>query len=66
MVIGRQGAEIEKLRQECEAMLNKGKPEKIQVFLNIVEIKSPDKNAQLVAENIAAQLERRIFFSAVP
>ncbi|HPD89400.1 MAG TPA: 30S ribosomal protein S3 [Oscillospiraceae bacterium] len=62
MVIGRQGAEIEKLRQECEAMLNKGKPEKIQVFLNIVEIKSPDKNAQLVAENIAAQLERRISF----
>jgi small subunit ribosomal protein S3 len=62
MVIGRQGAEIEKLRQECEAMLNKGKPEKIQVFLNIVEIKSPDKNAQLVAENIAAQLERRMSF----
>ncbi|HNW04541.1 MAG TPA: 30S ribosomal protein S3 [Oscillospiraceae bacterium] len=62
MVIGRQGAEIEKLRQECETMLNKGKTEKIQVFLNIVEIKSPDKNAQLVAENIAAQLERRISF----
>ncbi|HXK77462.1 MAG TPA: 30S ribosomal protein S3 [Oscillospiraceae bacterium] len=62
MVIGRQGAEIEKLRQECEVMLNKGKQEKIQVFLNIVEIKSPDKNAQLVAENIAAQLERRISF----
>ncbi len=62
MVIGRQGTEIEKLRQECEAMLNKGKQEKIQVFLNIVEIKSPDKNAQLVAENIAAQLERRISF----
>lgn len=62
MVIGRQGSEIEKLRQECETMLNKGKQEKLQVFLNIVEIKSPDKNAQLVAENIAAQLERRISF----
>ena len=62
MVIGRQGAEIEKLRAECEEMLNKGKEEKVQVFLNIVEVKQPDKNAQLVAENIAAQLERRISF----
>ena len=58
MVIGRQGAEIEKLRAECEELLNKGKEEKVQVFLNIVEVKQPDKNAQLVAENIAAQLER--------
>ena len=62
MVIGRQGAEIEKLRAECEELLNKGKEEKVQVFLNIVEVKQPDKNAQLVAENIAAQLERRISF----
>ena len=62
MVIGRQGSEIEKLRLECERMLNKGKEEKVQVFLNIVEVKQPDKDAQLVAENIAAQLERRISF----
>ena len=62
MVIGRQGSEIEKLRLECENMLNKGKEDKVQVFLNIVEVKQPDKNAQLVAENIAAQLERRISF----
>lgn len=62
MVIGRQGAEIEKLRLECEQLLNKGKEEKVQVFLNIVEIKQPDKNAQLVAENVASQLERRISF----
>lgn len=62
MVIGRQGSEIEKLRLECEQLLNKGKEEKVQVFLNIVEVKQPDKNAQLVAENIAAQLERRISF----
>ena len=62
MVIGRQGSEMEKLRLECEKMLNKGKVEKVQVFLNIVEVKQPDKNAQLVAENIAAQLERRISF----
>ena len=62
MVIGRQGSEIEKLRLECENMLNKGKEEKVQVFLNIIEVKQPDKNAQLVAENIAAQLEKRISF----
>ena len=56
MVIGKGGAEIEKLKADCEKMLNK------PVALNIMEIKQPDKNAQLVAENIAAQLERRISF----
>ena len=55
-VIGRNGAEIEKLKATCEKML--GKP----VIVNIVEIKSPDANAQLVAENIAAQLEKRVSF----
>ncbi|NLB37364.1 MAG: 30S ribosomal protein S3 [Clostridiales bacterium] len=57
MVIGRGGAEIEKLKKICEQKLG-GKT----VSLNIVEIKQPDLNAQLVAENIAAQLERRISF----
>ncbi|MFQ8600665.1 MAG: 30S ribosomal protein S3 [Oscillospiraceae bacterium] len=57
IVIGRGGSEIEKLRAECQKML----PEK-QVVINIVEVRSPDLNAQLVAENIAAQLERRISF----
>ncbi len=56
MVIGKGGAEIEKLRLQCEKML--GKP----VAINIVEVKSPDLNAQLVAENIAQQLEKRISF----
>ena len=55
-VIGKGGAEIEKLRQQCEKML--GKP----VVINIVEVRQPDLNAQLVAENIASQLERRISF----
>ena len=62
MVIGRAGADIEKLRQQCEALINKGKENKVSVFLNIVEVKQPDKNAQLVAESIAAQLERRTSF----
>ena len=56
VVIGRNGAEIEKLRANCQKML--GKP----VFINIVEVKNPDVNATLVAENIAAQLEKRISF----
>ncbi len=62
IVIGKGGAEIEKLRLQCEELINKGKAEKTQVFVNVVEVKTPDKNAQLVAENIAAQLENRISF----
>jgi len=54
VIIGKGGQEIEKLRQQIEAKLGKA------VALNIVEIRSPDLNAQLVAENIAAQLEKRI------
>ena len=56
MVIGKGGSEIEKLRLQCEKILNK------PVVINIVEVKSPDLNAQLVAENIAQQLEKRISF----
>ena len=56
MVIGRGGVEIEKLKTELEAMV--GKP----VAVNVFEIKNPDLNAQLVAENIASQLERRTSF----
>lgn len=58
MVIGRQGAEIEKLKEVCKAKLGGDK----EVFINIVEVKQPDLNAQLVAENICSQLERRISF----
>ena len=56
LVIGKGGAEIEKLRLTCEKMLGK------TTLVNIVEIKTPDVNAQLVAENIAQQLEKRISF----
>ncbi|MGI5896027.1 MAG: 30S ribosomal protein S3 [Oscillospiraceae bacterium] len=56
LVIGRGGSEIEKLRAELQKMLGK------TVLINIVEVKQPDLNAQLVAENIASQLERRISF----
>ena len=56
VVIGRGGAEIEKLRAQLEKMLNK------QVYVNIVEVKQPDMDAQLVAEKIALDLENRISF----
>ena len=56
MIIGRQGTEIDKLKAECEKMLGK------TVSINVVEIKQPDLDAQLVAENIASQLEKRISF----
>lgn len=56
MVIGKGGTEIEKLRLQCESILKK------PVAINIVEVKSPDLNAQLVAESIAQQLEKRISF----
>ena len=56
VVIGKGGADIERLRLELEQKL--GKP----VALNIVEVKTPDTDAQLVAENIAQQLEKRISF----
>jgi len=56
MVIGRGGAEIEALRKEIEEMTGR------QVNINIVEIKQPELDAQLVAENVAAQLEKRVSF----
>ena len=56
MVIGKGGAEIEKYKAQLEKMV--GMP----VALNVVEVKSPDLNAQLVAENIASQLENRVAF----
>ncbi|WP_227764124.1 30S ribosomal protein S3 [Zhaonella formicivorans] len=56
IVIGRGGTEVEALRKELEKMTGK------QVSLNIVEIKKPEIDAQLVAENVAAQLEKRISF----
>ena len=59
MVIGRQGSEIEKLRVQIAKQLKRPVEE---VLVNITEVKQADVDAQLVAENIAAQLERRIAF----
>lgn len=56
VVIGRRGTDIERLREELNALTDK------DIFIEIKEVKDPDLNAQLVAENIAQQLERRISF----
>lgn len=56
MVIGKGGTEIEKLRMHCEKLVKKS------VFINVVEVKNIDMNAQLVAESIAQQLEKRVSF----
>ena len=56
IIIGKGGAEIEKLKNDVQNLIGK------EVHLNIVEVKRPDMDAQLVAENIAAQLEKRISF----
>ena len=57
IVIGRKGAEIDKLKEELHKLTG-GK----EIYVDIVEIKQPETDAQLVAENIALQLERRISF----
>nr|AKQ01179.1 30S ribosomal protein S3, small subunit ribosomal protein S3 [uncultured Nitrospirae bacterium Rifle_16ft_4_minimus_14985] len=56
IIIGRKGAEVDKLKAEIEALTKR------QVSINIKEIKKPEVDAQLVAENIALQLEKRIAF----
>ena len=56
VVIGKGGAEIEKLKAELQKLVDK------KLIVDIKEIKRPDKDAQLVAENIAAQLENRVSF----
>ncbi|MBB4285856.1 30S ribosomal protein S3 [Roseospira goensis] len=56
VVIGKKGQDIEKLRQHLQKMTGN------EVHLNIVEIRKPELDAQLVAENIAQQLERRVAF----
>ena len=59
IIIGKGGQEIDKLKNNLQQLIGK------EVVLNIVEIKNSDLDAQLVAENIASQLERRISFRKV-
>ena len=56
VVIGRKGSEIDKLKEDLSKMTGK------EIYVDIQEIKSPEIDAQLVAENVALQLERRVSF----
>jgi len=56
IVIGKKGAGVEQLKKEIQKISDS------EIFLNIIEVKSPEANAQLVAESVAAQLEKRVAF----
>ena len=56
IVIGKKGAEIEKLKEELTRLTDR------ESYLNIIEVRRPDLDGQLVAENVALQLERRVAF----
>ena len=56
IVIGRKGAEVENLKKELQHLTDK------EIILNITEVKRPEVDAQLVSENVALQLERRVSF----
>ena len=56
IIIGRKGAEIDSLKNEIQTMTHQ------EVFINIIEVRKPEIDAQLVGENIASQLERRVSF----
>ena len=56
IVIGKRGAGVEQLKKDVQKLTSN------EVFLNIVEVRKAETNAQLVAENIATQLERRVAF----
>ncbi|HEY1267888.1 MAG TPA: 30S ribosomal protein S3 [Candidatus Binatia bacterium] len=56
IVIGKKGAEIEKLKKELARLTQR------EIYLNIIEVRRPDLDAQLVSENVALQLERRVAF----
>lgn len=56
VVIGRKGAEIDKIKEDLSKMTGK------EIYVDIQEVKTPETDAQLIAENVAMQLERRISF----
>src|SRR6478672_1011177 len=56
IVIGKKGAGVETLKADVQKL------SKNEVFLNIIEVKKPESNAQLIAENVAGQLEKRVAF----
>ena len=62
VVIGKGGAEIEKVKNELQKLIDKENKKDKKVIVDIKEVKRPDRDAQLVAENIAQKLENRVSF----
>ncbi|NVN90667.1 MAG: 30S ribosomal protein S3 [Desulfuromonadales bacterium] len=56
LIIGKKGSEVETIKKELSNLTSK------EIFINIIEVRKPELDAQLVAENVALQLERRIAF----
>lgn len=56
IIIGKKGAEVERIKKELQTLTDK------QIYINIIEVKSPEVEAQLIAESVAIQMERRIAF----
>ena len=56
IVIGKKGSEVDRFKKELELRTKK------EIFLNILEVRKPEMDAQLVSENVALQLERRVAF----
>ena len=56
LIIGKKGSEVETIKKELASLTSK------EIFINIIEVRKPELDAQLVAENVALQLERRIAF----
>lgn len=56
LIIGKKGSEVETIKKELSSLTSK------EIFINIIEVRKPELDAQLVAENVALQLERRIAF----
>jgi len=56
LIIGKKGSEVETIKKELSGLTSK------EIFINIIEVRKPELDAQLVAENVALQLERRIAF----
>ena len=61
-VIGRKGAEIEKIRNELTILINKNKKSELNVFVNVQEIKNPWMDAELIGQEIGRQLLQRVSF----
>lgn len=62
VIIGRKGSDVENIKKSLQKLVDANKDEKKDIVINIKEVKRPYANAQLAAENVAMQLEKRVAF----